>query len=118
VANETPLPPSVTAPRTHDGKFETSLYDTHPYGINPHELSSAFAWIPAVFNVSDDGRSVKIDGYINGLGSREQCPVLYELLEQVFLVVLPLLEKTTTHEFELQPTPSCARLRNQVSEER
>ncbi|KAF4564880.1 hypothetical protein EYR36_002823 [Pleurotus pulmonarius] len=38
--------------------------------------SSAYAWIPSVFTVSDDGRDVHIDSYINGLGPREDYPTL------------------------------------------
>jgi hypothetical protein len=87
--------------------FKTSIMGTHPHNDDVHKLASKFAWIPAVFAVSEDGQKVTIDGYINGLGSRAQYPVLFEVLEQTFLVVMPLLEKTASHEFKPQEnTPS------------
>jgi hypothetical protein len=100
MADMTPLPPGVAAPKTEDGKFKTRLRGTHISYDDSYELVSAFAWIPTIFAVSNDGRSVKIDGYINGLGSRQQYPLIYDLLEQTFLVVMPLLEKAASHEFE------------------
>jgi hypothetical protein len=86
-------------PRTEDGKFKTAIHGGHPHIDEAHELASKFAWIPTVFAVSEDGHKVAIDGYINGLGNRAQHPVLFELLEQTFLLVMPLLEKTSSHEF-------------------
>jgi hypothetical protein len=101
MAEKTPLLPTVVAPRTEDGGFKTTLRGTHPEEEDHRELTSAFAWIPAVFAVSDDGLSVSIDGYINGLGSR-----LYTLLEQTFSIVMPLLERTVAHQFAVVDTPA------------
>jgi hypothetical protein len=106
MADKTPLLPTVVAPRTEDGGFKTTLRGTHPEEEDHRELTSAFAWIPAVFAVSDDGQSVSIDGYINGLGSRSQYPLLYTLLEQTFSVVMPLLERTVAHHFAVESTPA------------
>jgi hypothetical protein len=122
MADMTPLFPNVTAPKTEGGKFKTRLRGTHPNYDDSYLLVSAFAWIPAIFGVSDDGRSVKIDGYINGLGSRQQYPLVYDLLEQAFLVVMPLLEKTASHkfeakdEFEVKGSASCRYRREQQSQ--
>jgi hypothetical protein len=93
-------------PRTEDGQFKTVLHGGHPDSDEAHELASKFAWIPTVFTVSEDGQKVTIDGYINGLGNRAQHPVLFELLEQTFLLVMPLLEKTTSHEFRAREDTS------------
>jgi hypothetical protein len=101
MADSTPLSPCVIPPRTEHGKFKTTL---DGWNGGSHDLMSSFAWIPAIFAVSDDGRSVHIDGYINGLGSREQHPLLYDILEQTFLVIMPLLEKTMAHHFVVEPT--------------
>jgi hypothetical protein len=106
MADMTPLLPNVMEPKTENGKFKTMLRGTHPAYDDSHKLVSAFAWIPAIFAVSDDGRSVEIDGYINGLGSRKQYPLVYDLLEQTFLVVMPLLEKAASHEFEVKESAS------------
>jgi hypothetical protein len=93
-------------PRTEDGKFKTTLRGTHPSHDDSYNLVSSFAWIPTVFAVSEDGQSVSIDGYINGLGSRTQYPLVYKLLEQTFSVVMPLLERTVAHHFVVKPTPA------------
>jgi hypothetical protein len=103
----TPLPPSVSPPRTENGLFKTVIEGTHPIIEEAYELASKFAWIPTIFDVSEDGRKVTIDGYINGLGTRAQHPVLFELIEQMFLLAMPLLEKTISHHFKPQEdTPS------------
>lgn len=56
--------------------------------------------IPSVFKVSDDGLDVEIEGYINGLGPREQHPTLYRALEQIFLLALPHLERVLAFEYK------------------
>ncbi|THV00184.1 hypothetical protein K435DRAFT_776725 [Dendrothele bispora CBS 962.96] len=55
---------------------------------------SRYSWIPTVFSVNPEGTDVHIQSYINGLGSREDHPDFYRLLEKVFLLVLPQLQKT------------------------
>jgi hypothetical protein len=57
-------------------------------------LRSEYAWVPSIFRVSDDGTDVQIKSYINGLGPREDFPILYRLIEKVFLLALPHLERT------------------------
>lgn len=62
-------------------------------------FESKYAWIPSNFRISDDGTDVRIQSYINGLGPRDRFPTLYRLIEKVFLVVLPHLEKTLQFRF-------------------
>ncbi|KAF9496453.1 hypothetical protein BDN71DRAFT_1446160 [Pleurotus eryngii] len=71
--------------------------------------SSAYAWIPSIFTVSDDGKAVQIDSYINGLGPREQYPTLYTLIENVFLCMLPHFERTEELLFEARDTGAIER---------
>jgi hypothetical protein len=67
---------------------------------------SRFAWIPSIFRVSPDGTSVEIQSYINGLGPRERHPEIYKVLEEVFLVAMPLLEKSVNHHYDHQESDS------------
>jgi hypothetical protein len=69
-------------------------------------FSSVYSWIPSVFKVSDDGLDVRIKSYINGLGPREAYPVLYRLIEEVFLLVLPQFERTLGHKFRVADSKS------------
>jgi hypothetical protein len=55
---------------------------------------SKHSWIPSIFHVSDDGLDVRIKSYINGLGPRDRFPILYALIEKVFLLALPHFERT------------------------
>ncbi|KAF9066689.1 hypothetical protein BDP27DRAFT_992234 [Rhodocollybia butyracea] len=60
-------------------------------------MSSKYAWIPSVFRISPDGTDALIDSYnsyINGLGTREQYPGLFRVIEKIFLVALPHFERT------------------------
>jgi hypothetical protein len=93
MAESTPLSDTAVKPPTLDGKFVTHMHEKHEYNSDEATMKSAYAWIPSVFTVSKDGRDVSIDGYINGLGTREQYPVLFRILEQVFKVVMPVLER-------------------------
>ena len=68
--------------------------------------TSRLSWIPTVFRVAPDGAGVEIQSYINGLGPRESYPELYRLVEQVFILAMPLLEKTTTAKYEIQKSSS------------
>jgi hypothetical protein len=90
----TPLLDDVKLPPAEDGVFATRMKDT-AWMDNDISLTSAYAWIPTVFAVSADGTDVAIKGYINGLGSRKEFPSLYALIEQTFLVAMPMLERTT-----------------------
>jgi hypothetical protein len=93
-------------PRTYDGKFATMMDPGYPHKKKT-TLESAFAWIPTVFKISEDGQRVEIQDYINGLGPREHFPVLYQLIEQVFRIAIPMLEKTLAHTFEaVEDNPS------------
>jgi hypothetical protein len=76
------------------------MREKHEYSDEAATMESAYAWIPAVFDVSDDGNNVSLRGYINGLGTREQYPVLFTLIEEVFKVVMPILECTTSFDTE------------------
>ena len=69
-------------------------------------FESIYSWIPSVFRVSEDGLDVHIESYINGLGPREQYPVLYRVVEKLFLVALPLLERTLALEFHVENSRS------------
>jgi hypothetical protein len=69
-----------------------------------HKFSSRYAWIPTVFDVSDDGKDVRIQSYINGLGPRDRFPRLYRLIEKVFLLALPHFKQTL--EFQYEPGPA------------
>lgn len=42
---------------------------------------------------------VHIQSYINGLGTREEYPDLYRVIEKVFLLVLPHFERTLVFEY-------------------
>jgi hypothetical protein len=93
MAESTPLSDTAVHPPTLDGKFVTHMHEKHESNSDEATMKSAYAWIPSVFTVSKDGRDVSIGGYINGLGTREQYPVLFRVLEQVFKVVMPVLER-------------------------
>ncbi|THU93244.1 hypothetical protein K435DRAFT_197423 [Dendrothele bispora CBS 962.96] len=101
--NLTPFSPKDSTPKM----FQTQMVGTTEYD-DPIILRSRYAWIPTIFSVNSSGTDVRIQSYINGLGPREQYPDLYRLLEEVFLIVLPQLEKTVdeSNKFELSETPS------------
>jgi hypothetical protein len=71
-------------------------------------FESRYAWLLTVFHVADDGRDVRIDpnSYINGLGPRSRFPVLYRLIEKVFLATLPHLKKTLGFEYTCTESPA------------
>jgi rubrerythrin len=75
------------------------MEEKHDYTDHKVILSSAYAWIPTIFTVSEDGQNVFIDGYINGLGRREQYPTLFQLLESTFKVAMPMLEHSAKFVF-------------------
>ncbi|KAJ7284568.1 hypothetical protein C8J57DRAFT_1497468 [Mycena rebaudengoi] len=68
--------------------------------FNPIPLTSRYAWIPSVFEVSEDGKDAHIQSYINGLGPREHFPRLYRLIEKIFVLALPHFERTMNFEYE------------------
>jgi hypothetical protein len=94
MVDSTPLPDTVIQPPTQDGKFITTMEQKHEYQDEDVTMESAYAWIPSIFTVSEDGNDVSIEGYINGLGTREQYPVLFRVVEQVFKIAMPLLERS------------------------
>ncbi|KAJ4464528.1 hypothetical protein C8J55DRAFT_529967 [Lentinula edodes] len=98
--------PSIKLPPTVDGKFYTKLSN-----LFVEEMISSYAWIPSVFKVSPDGTDVHIDGYINGLGTREEHPGLFRVIEKMFLLALPHFEKTVekAEEYEPKMSPSVQR---------
>jgi hypothetical protein len=67
-----------------------------------HEVVTNHAMLPSIFRVSEYGKDVRIESYINGLGPRESFPVLYRLIEQVFLLALPHFERTLGFEFSFE----------------
>jgi hypothetical protein len=102
IAGVTQVNSGAKEPSLTSGKFKTAM------GAN-HQLlhfESVYSWIPSVFRVSENGLDVRIESYINGLGPREQYPVLYKLIEKAFVLALPQLERTLAHSFEYDPTPS------------
>jgi hypothetical protein len=111
MADVTPLNDGAVPPRTHDSKFVTLMNQQHSNNNVEANLESAFAWIPTVFKISEDGQRVEMQDYINGLGPREHFPVLYQLIEQVFRIAIPLLKKTLAHTFqrvEENPSSECS----------
>ncbi|KAJ6560157.1 hypothetical protein B0H19DRAFT_109647 [Mycena capillaripes] len=80
-------------------------------------FASRYAWLPAVFRVADDGRDVSIDpeSYINGLGPRSRFPVLYRLIEKVFLLALPHLKETLGFEYEYYESSAVDRWKNRLA---
>lgn len=103
IAKKTPIYPSATNPLLYEGRFLTSVITQNEYdGSIDH--SSAYAWIPSIFTISDDGKAVRIESYINGLGPREQYPGLYPLIENVFLCLLPHFECTAEPLFQPRDT--------------
>ncbi|KAF9064498.1 hypothetical protein BDP27DRAFT_1333464 [Rhodocollybia butyracea] len=99
----------VKSPPTEtDGKFYTSINTQ----LTEHGMGSLFVWIPSIFKVSPDGTNVLIDSYINGLGTREEHPGLFRVIERMFLLALPHFEKTMNANYTLTPelsTPSFQR---------
>jgi hypothetical protein len=94
MADVTPLPESVTPAYTTNGKFMTSMEEKRDSDDQCVIFESDYAWIPSVIQISPEGNHAVIDSYINGLGTREQFPTLFRLIEQVFELAIPLLEKT------------------------
>ncbi|KAJ6594273.1 hypothetical protein B0H19DRAFT_1246959 [Mycena capillaripes] len=80
------------------------------------DLSSRYAWLPTVFNVSDDGKDVRIqsESYISGLGPREHFPRLYRLIEKIFLLALPHFKRTLDFQYEYEESPSVERWRERL----
>ncbi|KAJ3710148.1 hypothetical protein C8R42DRAFT_691526 [Lentinula raphanica] len=79
--------------------------------LDKNDMASAFAWIPSIFKVSPDGTDVQIQSYINGLGTREQYPSLFRVIEKMFLLSLPHFEKTmpTSEAYRPKTSPSVGR---------
>ncbi|KAF9066699.1 hypothetical protein BDP27DRAFT_1330170 [Rhodocollybia butyracea] len=93
-------------PTREDNKFHTKLFTQYP-----QDMISSYAWIPSVFQISSDGTDVHIDSYIAGLGTREQYPSLFRVIEKMFLLALPHFEKTlkTSAEYATEYSPSVKR---------
>ncbi|KAF7357695.1 BZ3500-MvSof-1268-A1-R1-Chr11-1g03198 protein [Mycena venus] len=110
VLDETPLNDSSKCQTLPESTFEAYF----EVGGVSTEFSSRYAWIPSVFNVSDDGKDVRIGSYINGLGPREHFPQLYRLIEKVFLLALPHFKKTMQFEYEVHDTASVERWKKRM----
>ncbi|KAF9060538.1 hypothetical protein BDP27DRAFT_1370453 [Rhodocollybia butyracea] len=76
-----------------DNKFDTWLY-AHISSTYPENMVSSYAWIPSIFSISPDRKYCHNDSYINGLGTREQYPGLFTVIEKLFLLALPHFERT------------------------
>lgn len=90
-------------PFGNENKFRTQLHTQYS-----QNMISSYAWIPSVFRISPDGTDAHIESYINGLGTREQYPGLFRVIEQMFLLALPHFEKTlrTSYEYRAEYSPS------------
>ncbi|KAJ7872308.1 hypothetical protein B0H14DRAFT_3438991 [Mycena olivaceomarginata] len=55
------------------------------------------------------------NSYINGLGPRSRFPVLYRLIEKVFLATLPHLKETLGFEYTYTESPAVERWRDRLS---
>jgi len=66
--------------------------------------SNVYQWLPAEFNVSNDGQ-VKIESYINNLHPTEH-KTLYRLIEQIFQRFIPLFNKVLTDLIHSQSKPN------------
>lgn len=82
------------------------MFKTKQSTLTDYTFESRYAWVPSVFHISEDGLDVSIKSYINGLGPRERHPDLYRLIEKVFLIVLPQLERTIEWKYEYEMTPA------------
>lgn len=102
MAGETKLNNPSKVPDLVDGMFHTTMsteYDSTEY-------LSKYAWMPSTFRLTDDGASSHIVSYINGLGPRDRFPVLYDLIEKVFVVALPQLERSASFEYQYEQSAS------------
>ncbi|KAK6514727.1 hypothetical protein TWF281_004922 [Arthrobotrys megalospora] len=52
--------------------------------------SKLFCWLPSEFEISDDGKKVKIGSYINNLATEEHVNKTYPIIENIFSKFLPL----------------------------
>ncbi|KAL4254205.1 DUF4246 domain-containing protein [Pleurotus pulmonarius] len=108
IVDSSPVAPGVTP---HSGAYSTMI-STEDILVT-HE--SIYAWIPSLFTVSEDGKNVSIDSYINGLGPRDRFPTLYRLLEKIFLFVLPHFEKTLKAKLKSSNSSSVQRWEQRAS---
>ncbi|KAJ7680682.1 hypothetical protein DFH06DRAFT_1464841 [Mycena polygramma] len=110
VLGESPLTDPTKSLDLPSSSFETGFQMA---GIDT-DLSSRYAWIPSVFNVSDDGKDVRIQSYINGLGPREHHPRLYRLIEKIFLLPLPHFKRTLEFQYKYKESSSVVRWRERM----
>lgn len=61
----------------------------------PYFLSKRFQWLPTDFKVSDDGKTVKSDGYINNLHPVRHAE-LHKTVEDLIAAYIPLFERVLT----------------------
>ncbi|KAJ7293978.1 hypothetical protein C8J57DRAFT_1270505 [Mycena rebaudengoi] len=94
-------------------KFSTEVEVDNRHG--PDTFTSRYSWIPSVFAVSQDGKDVQIQSYINGLGPREQFPRLYRLIEKIFLLSLPHFERTMSFRYQYSESPAVRRWRERFA---
>lgn len=101
----TPTIDNPPIPSSSDSNSSPEPFRTSAYLLPQSEVdweipfTSKYAWIPSRFHISDDGMDVHIQSYINGLGTREEYPDLYRVIEKVFLLVLPHFERTLVFEY-------------------
>ncbi|KAJ4468827.1 hypothetical protein J3R30DRAFT_3739498 [Lentinula aciculospora] len=108
IAGTTHVYPDVKLPPIEDDSFFCTDISNN---LDIEDMVSSFAWIPSVFAVSLDGTDVHIDSYINGLGTREEYPSLFRVIEKMFLLALPHFEKTINESEKYNPqiSPSVER---------
>ncbi|KAL0950698.1 hypothetical protein HGRIS_007475 [Hohenbuehelia grisea] len=101
VAGWTEVTDETRMPEPPDNLLQSTLSAMRDY-----DFESRYGWLPSTFRMSEDGQNVQIHSYINGLGPRERFPDLYRVIEQVFLIALPHLERTLNFEYEYELTPA------------
>ena len=71
------------------------------YWGRKYEVSAKYQWLPTYFEIGADG-SCKICDYINNLVPRENYSDLYDSLQELFSLVLPLFESVYSYGRNLQ----------------
>ncbi|KAG8731665.1 hypothetical protein FRC11_002997 [Ceratobasidium sp. 423] len=96
---------TLSYPEDSDGRDPTSLAarleppPSMPDGYSPtatdYFVSKRFQWLPTDFKVSQDGKSVKSESYINNLHPVEHVD-LHKAIEDLIAAYIPLFERTLT----------------------
>jgi hypothetical protein len=97
--------PLVDSPDTvPPARFMNSATDKDPpvlqtidFWGRKYEASCQYQWLPTYFDVGPDGTSCTICDYINNLVPRSQYNDLYQSLQELFSLALPLLESVYSY---------------------